>query len=721
MASGESPSRFLEGEAGAEASPGFGTAGVALPASLARHQRPGVMRLQRAMEVESQAVEAKQETHGGVVRGLEELEVLFSEVKTRFLRYSLFCIVVSLTWPFLLAAVVVFGPFVYLVSPPEGRRRFMDYLLAGCGIVFLFLLYFGIPVLFLMGQHHGMVDFLTMLKSGEITTIELCFHFFSFLMLLMIVVFAWVVYGATSLEVAIALNSRARFLCKHWRQEVNITEAEREAVFGKVGGDPVHIEDLLALLEKYPGWKGSFEANTEDLDALVTIRSSGRRTSSARYHAEKRASRDHALHRTRSSQRMKHIDAIVLSSSEVLAPGDSIAVFKAKVLCFLKDLLLQPLGTMLLCLLWGITRATIPRVWVLFTMDDAEFLPGNPVEKTVTLTFMWTTFLAATAWLLLFNLAQRRYNHNIEQMLLVTAIVSVQKRHQYMRTVLRIDPEDTEHILLAKGLPFLDISDPDNTRIWWAIREYAIVDSLDERVDLEIVLGVVLFYTTTMSLYLIVDVVLSGRPTAFTAVALFDLVIIGSMVLSSLFSCVQVNELLRSHTHTFLRARHSLWCPESKVLGMADNEIGELLDVDDAVAMAAFSPGASAGLKDSQRLHTHLIEKIEHSDTLQTIFGVEVTMDNIGQLVVAIGCGIGSATFSIKRAQKKLTKNARKHVTKAREAAQKVTKATRLLALRRGHIDAAAALPALNLASRVIGAVQRVDAIQPQFLAPNPH
>ena len=38
---------------------------------------------------------------------------------------------------------------------------------------------------------------------------------------------------------------------------------------GKVGGDPVRIEDLLALLEKYPGWKGSFEANNEDLDALV--------------------------------------------------------------------------------------------------------------------------------------------------------------------------------------------------------------------------------------------------------------------------------------------------------------------------------------------------------------------------------------------------------------------------------------------------------------------
>merc|ERR1719235_1698912 len=286
-----------------------------------------------------------------------------------------------------------------------------------------------------------------------------------------------------------------------------------------------------------------------------------------------------------------------------------------------------------------------------------------------------------------------------------------------MSKVLQVDPDDEEHLQLAQGLPFLDLSNADNTRIWWAIREYAIVDSLDERVDLEIVLGVALFYITTMSMYLIVDVILSGKPTAFTVVALFDLLVIGSMVLSSLLSCVQVNELLRSHTHTFLRARHSLWCPESKVLGMADNEIAEILDVDDDVALAAFSPGASSSLKDSQRLHSHLIEKIEHSDTLQTIFTVEVTMDNIGQLVVAIGCGIGSATFSIKRAQKKLTKNARKHVRKATEAAKLARqKATGLLALPRGHIDATAALPALGLASRVIGVVQRVDAMEPLFL-----
>ena len=65
-------------------------------------------------QVESQAVEAKQEHHGvagGVVRGLEELEVLFSDVKSRFARYILFCVIVSLTWPLLFAVLIIQGGY----------------------------------------------------------------------------------------------------------------------------------------------------------------------------------------------------------------------------------------------------------------------------------------------------------------------------------------------------------------------------------------------------------------------------------------------------------------------------------------------------------------------------------------------------------------------------------------------------------------------------------
>merc|ERR1719321_923531 len=116
-----------------------------------------------------------------------------------------------------------------------------------------------------------------------------------------------------------------------------------------------------------------------------------------------------------------------------------------------------------------------------------------------------------------------------------------------------------------------------------------------------------------MCLYLVIDILISKQLTAFTVVASFDVIVVGSMVLYSLLGCVRVNQLLRAHTHTFLRARHSLWCPEAKVLGMEENEVTELLDMDHVHGITA---GAEGPEKDAERLHTHLIEKVEHADTL---------------------------------------------------------------------------------------------------------
>ena len=129
------------------------------------------------------------------------------------------------------------------------------------------------------------------------------------------------------------------------------------------------------------------------------------------------------------------------------------------------------------------------------------------------------------------------------------------------------------------------------------------------------------------------------------------------------------------------------------------------------MALASFSGNADTAMKDSQRLQTHLIEKIQDHDTLQTIFGFEVTMDNIGQLVVAIGCGIASAFFSIQRKQQDLQHGAQKRVREARAAVGR-NMAKRASLLVKDAVDSAGqtALPAaaaramaLGLAARVVG------------------
>lgn len=605
-----------------------------------------------------------------VVTGLEELEVLFYEAKGRFLHALLFCVVVTVAWPILLALAIVGWPgivaYVYTASV-EQRRWVVQHAFAAFGIVALFLVYFGIPILFLMAQPQGVTTMQSMLATGEVGWVELCFYFGCFILLLVLVMYAWVLYGSVSLEVAVSLQSRFNFLQKHWQEELVIPASEKFNVFGKGPDSPVRVDDLLNVLGRYPGWKGSIDTTEEDEDGLVSDRTdplaSPQTSPGDRFTASGDASvagsaRQHRLSYARSKStshgdKLRSIDALATNLGMVGPPGarefsasQNAIVFTDMVSRFLVDLLTEmPLKTTVTVIVCAALRAAIPRLWVWLYLGGS-FLPGHAGEKIVVLTFMITTFIVTTLWLLLFNLVRRQYRHNVDQMLLVTALVSVERRHEYMRRVLRVDPEDMEHLLLAQKLPFLDLAHADNTRIWWAIREYAIVDSLDERVDLEVILAVALVYITMMSLYMVMDVVLSGHVTAFTPVCFFDLVVVGFLVLISLLGCVEVNELLRSHTSTILRARHTLWTPDTKTVGMAEAEVAEFMVEDGSPVVGA----PTRVNPDAVRLHAHLIEKVHYADTLQTIFGYEVTSTNVAQLLVAIMCGIASAVFSINKA-----------------------------------------------------------------------
>jgi len=611
-----------------------------------------------------------------VVRGLEELGLLLGDAKARFVRSVIFCVTITLFWPiFVLFSPIILALMVVIVisGNQESQRRMFQHMMGALGIVTLFLLYFGIPALLLQASHGGLSQFRAMIDSGEVGWIELCFFFASFLFLLVIVVYAWVLYESCSLEVAVSLKSRQKFLKKHWKEELQIPDAEKEKVFGVKHGAPVHVDDLLRVLSKYPGWKGSFDAQEEEIDALMSQRSLAASTGDAisplaSGRPESIASSGSPRKITEDGHKLKHIDAVVLSSMDLLAPGESAVVFRTKIWHFLRNLVQhQPLSSLLTTLAAAALRCAIPRLWAWLYLGG-DFLPSNHVAKVVVLTFMFSTFFVTSLWLLLFNVARSQYRHNIDQMRLVTALVSVESRHLYMSQVLQVDPEDPDHLELAQGFPFLDLASADNARIWWAIREYAIVDSLDERVDLEVVLGVALIYLMMMSAYLIVDMFMAGHLTAFTIVSFFDLTVVGALVLISLLGCVEVNEMLRSHGEVMLRARHTLWCPEAKVVGMAEAEVSEFLSSDKA------APGSSVN-QEALRLHAHLVEKVQHADTLQTLFGYEVTSDNVSQLLVAILCGLGSAVFSIQKAHQFHSQTAAAAVSLARVVAHKVTTA----------------------------------------------
>merc|ERR1719486_1569977 len=114
---------------------------------------------------------------------------------------------------------------------------------------------------------------------------------------------------------------------------------------------------------------------------------------------------------TQDGHKLKHIDAVVLSSMDLLAPGESAVVFRTKIVHFFRNLFKnQPVSSTLITLSAAALRAAIPRLWAWLYLGGS-FLPSNNTTKVVVVTFMFSTFMITSMWLLLFNIARSQYRH----------------------------------------------------------------------------------------------------------------------------------------------------------------------------------------------------------------------------------------------------------------------------------------------------------------------
>merc|ERR1719326_910028 len=107
------------------------------------------------------------------------------------------------------------------------------------------------------------------------------------------------------------------------------------------------------------------------------------------------------------------------------------------------------------------------------------------------------------------------------------------------------------------------------------IREYAVIDTMDERITLEItviLVFTVMFLTIAHSMwdYLHVE---TGVLTSFQVLSLLDLTVLGVMSLSALWKYVELNDIMREQADILVNARHGLLTPESKLMDMTDAEL----------------------------------------------------------------------------------------------------------------------------------------------------
>jgi len=120
---------------------------------------------------------------------------------------------------------------------------------------------------------------------------------------------------------------------------------------------------------------------------------------------------------------------------------------------------------------------------------------------------------------------------------------------------------------------------------------------------------------------------------------------LGYISIKSLWTYVEINNIMRTQADILIQARHGILNPQSKLMDMTDEELER------AVAIAG--PQSPVYKKGTIQIEptalaaaeflSHLSEVIRVDDYVQTMFEVEVTAFNVAQAVLGMVAGLGSA------------------------------------------------------------------------------
>merc|ERR1719375_2914429 len=131
--------------------------------------------------------------------------------------------------------------------------------------------------------------------------------------------------------------------------------------------------------------------------------------------------------------------------------------------------------------------------------------------------------------------------------------------------------------------------------------------------------------------------------TSFQVLSICDLLMLGYLSLKSLWTYVEINNIMRSQADILIQARHGILNPQSKLMDMTDDELERAAATPETQVIGKgplkIDPTALAAAE----FLSHLSEVIRVDDYVQTMFDVEVTAFNVAQAVLGLIAGVGSA------------------------------------------------------------------------------
>jgi hypothetical protein len=566
---------------------------------------------------------------------VREIEVALSVVRGRFIVRCLIVTAASPLIPILAVLGVLFSPCLRSYANVNTR----EFLLGIGSSVAIFTLVFGLPLLciYMIDQPYSFYQ--QQLDDFNVSYIEVYSPLFCYLVLLYLAAYISIV--SLDIEHIIDISKRARYdaFCRSTRL-IGLVPLE------DASQNEVTLEQIIHSLEGLPGWvcleeheeraQGSTEENVNPL--MVRRKGVSGEGESLIFEAEEEAD-GHGL----APGSLDYLTfGVPRFTIEISAGGWKI--FR-RIGFFLQSQVARCMEwwdqTILLLIFSGF-RALIPRIWCTLYFGRA-FVPEDPYIATMIWHGFILTWFIGFAWLAILNNARMAYAQCVNQMRIISALVQLEKRHTYLKGVVENRLLSVQQFgVLSKKLPYVSMDVVDNIKAWWLLREYAVIDTMDERVTLEITMVLVfamIFFMTGKCMY---DFVLGFEElSSFQVLSICDLLLLGYISIKALWTYVEINNIMRSQADILIQARHSILNPETKLMDMTDDEL-ERANFQKPVSgkgVVIIEPTALAAAE----FLSHLSEVIRIDDYVQTMFDVEVTAFNVAQAVLGLITGLGSA------------------------------------------------------------------------------
>jgi hypothetical protein len=562
---------------------------------------------------------------------VREIELMLESVRGRFVMLCMFITIACPAVP-VLALLGLFGwPCVKGYFRDE-KETFVGL----CASVVISLVVFAVPIFCLVYNPRALQYYTHILDDYQVSHIEVYSPLFSFLCLLYLAGYITVISLDVECMVDHAKRTRLRSF-KSSAAEVSLIPLDKDTPA------KISLPGLVESLEGLPGW-----AVLDEPGAVNTPRG----------HMPRRADHFPSVTPRPDSEEAEQHGSMVGSLDYVTFGAPKAAKQRmlratqghvTKLLFFFSHqwtrCRVYPYQTALM-VGYGCFRALVPRLWVMLYWGHS-FSPTDPYVATMCWHGIALTAFCGSMWLVLFNNARIAYGQNVNQMKLVSALIHLEKRHTYLKTVVKPRADAEEYAEVSQRLPYFSMDSLTNIKAWWNIREYAVIDTMDERMTLEITIllvFVVMFLTVAHSMWDFVHVK-TGVLTSFQVLSILDLTVLGLMSMWALMTYVELNDIMRDQADILVNARHELLTPESKLMDMTDEELLLVLASKQGRTMSEGGErdGMGGAALEASDFLSHLCEVIRVDDFVQTLFGVEVTAYNVAQVVLGMVAGLGSA------------------------------------------------------------------------------